>query len=521
MSNPIDPWAIHKALRILILGNWPKAASSLALLVLVILGLQTWLRANPLINVPVVGTGPRWSRRKQFLQGKASQLYIQGYRQFKNSIFRITTSKTKDTICVPPDFLPELRHLPDDVISFSSAINESMQVSYTTAGLDMPMLVHVCRSSLTSALGRLNASILEEATEAMHIQLPQSSEWSEVIINEKLLRIITIVSGRIFVGSNLCRDEGYINTCIDYTKVLMAAVYAITMVPSFLRPFVAPWLPTTRALRKQFTKAEELLQPLLVAHREASEKGEYQDDMIQWILDSQQRFGTFSDHRLAIAQLDLSFAAIHTTSITLTNAFYWLAAKPELIPVLRNDVQQASVHSQGQLTSPILQKMHKLDSFLKEVLRLTPITNSSYQRKVLKSFQLRNHQTVPRGVFIEVPTAGVYQDPDIFPDPEVFDALRYYKLRAAKEALSGSEATEIIKQAQLVSVSPTHLTFGYGKHACPGRFFAVNEMKIIMATLLRHYEIRLPDGVTERYPNLSLGAHSIPDPNRSLLIRRL
>lgn len=48
--------------------------------------------------------------------------------------------------------------------------------------------------------------------------------------------------------------------------------------------------------------------------------------------------------------------------------------------------------------------------------------------------------------------------------------------------------------------------FGWGRHACPGRFFAANEIKMIVATYILTYDIRLPDGVTERYPNLSFGS---------------
>jgi cytochrome P450 len=125
----------------------------------------------------------------------------------------------------------------------------------------------------------------------------------------------------------------------------------------------------------------------------------------------------------------------------------------------------------------------------------------------LKPFTLSNGTTIPAGIIIEIPAAGVSGDPSIFPDPEVFDALRFYKLRQSKsKAESGPKAAETVANSQFVSVSASSLTFGYGKHACPGRFFAANEIKMILATILLHYDIKLPDGVTERYPNLEMGA---------------
>ncbi|KAK1573014.1 cytochrome P450 [Colletotrichum navitas] len=523
MTYAIRLVAAAGALEAQTLQHWTAAAAGLVFVVFSLLA-QRWLTADPLARVPVVGKGSRWARRRQFLQGKGHQLYIDGYKQFKDTIFRITTAMDNDTICVPPKFLSELKKAPDDVISFDKSIDETMQVRYTKIQNGSPILIHAIRASLTPALPWLNSSIAEEVAETMRLELPQSTGWSEVNMTSKLLRIIAMVSGRVFIGPELCRDERYINASINYTLDLVTAVHVIGLVPSFLRPLVATWLPTTRKLYRRDNEAEAIFRPIIASRRKAAEKGnDYQEpnDMLQWILNAQAKFGALSDLDLAKIQLSISFAAIHTTTLTTTNAVYWLAAKPELIPILRDDVQQALLQSGGEFTSGALQNMKKVDSFLKEVMRLSPLGAGAFQRKVLKSMKLPNGQTIPKGLFVEVPISGVNLDPEFFPDPEVFDALRFYKLREAKEhAASGTQAAEVVMQAQFVSVGATHLTFGYGKHACPGRFFAVNEIKMIMANLLRNYDIRLPDNVSERYKNLIFGASSIPDPNKTIMIRK-
>lgn len=40
-----------------------------------------------------------------------------------------------------------------------------------------------------------------------------------------------------------------------------------------------------------------------------------------------------------------------------------------------------------------------------------------------------------------------------------------------------------------VSLDDAFLGFGFGKHACPGRFFALHEMKLFVAHMLLNYEI--------------------------------
>jgi hypothetical protein len=54
----------------------------------------------------------------------------------------------------------------------------------------------------------------------------------------------------------------------------------------------------------------------------------------------------------------------------------------------------------------------------------------------------------------------------------------------------------------------------------PGRFFAANEIKLILARILLEYEFRMPNGLTERYPNLNMGLDSLPDPTKALMFRR-
>ncbi|GJC87557.1 hypothetical protein ColLi_10395 [Colletotrichum liriopes] len=111
MANATDPVAVAGVFDAQFSQHWPAATAGLVFVLFALLA-QSWFTVDPLANVPVVGEGGRWARRKQFLHGKGNQLYIDGYRQ--------------DTICVPPKYLPELKKAPDDVISFTKAIDEVM-----------------------------------------------------------------------------------------------------------------------------------------------------------------------------------------------------------------------------------------------------------------------------------------------------------------------------------------------------------------------------------------------------------
>lgn len=100
---------------------------------------------------------------------------------------------------------------------------------------------------------------------------------------------------------------------------------------------------------------------------------------------------------------------------------------------------------------------------------------------------------LPAGTNIEVPAHTIQMDPSVYPNPDKFDGFRFYNMRQS----SAEEAN----RNQFVSVSMDSLNFGYGKHACPGRFFASNELKVILANVLLRYDIALEDQEAGRYKN--------------------
>lgn len=140
---------------------------------------------------------------------------------------------------------------------------------------------------------------------------------------------------------------------------------------------------------------------------------------------------------------------------------------------------------------------------------------ASFGRKVLQDFTLSTGQVIPAGVTIEVASHPMAFDPEVVPDPDSFNMLRSYKLRQAAGAAEGGGAAN-----QFVTASPSNLMWGYGRHACPGRFFAANEAKMIVSRAILDYEFRNVEEQVGRYPNMDFGLQSIPDPTKQLLIKR-
>ena len=442
-------------------------------------------------------------------------------QQFKDGIFRVIKSSSTPIIVVAPKYLNELKRLPDDVLSFDYAIEETMHTKYTRLESHDLVLPTTVKTSLTPALNRLNPTLAEEVAHTIRSEMPAEcdKDWHPVNINNKLVRMVAIISGRIFVGPELCHSEEYIDMAINYTLDLMHVRTRVENLKPWLRPFLANFLPETKKLDERIAKADAILQPIVEQRRKLiTEGGDRPDDMLQWMVDDQlkSKHGSSQTGKLARLQLGITFAAIHTTTLTATNVFYNLAAYPEYIPELRDEITEVLREHGGVFSSPAMQAMKKLDSFMKESMRKDPTGVSSFQRKVLKDFVLPGtQQVIPKGSIIEVAQDAISRDESVFPEPEKFKPWRFYELR--QQARERGEV-EKAAQNQFVSVSQDVLTFGYGRHACPGRFFAANELKMIAANMILQYDIKNVEGQVGRIPNFEHGGTVCVSPMRPTVV---
>lgn len=152
--------------------------------------------------------------------------------------------------------------------------------------------------------------------------MPSCNDWTSLNIHHKLLRIVAMVSGRVFIGPELCRSEAYLEASINYTMDVMAAQRAVDGMRPWLRPFLASRLPQVQKLEKRIDEAFRFISPVVEA-RKAAARGPMEkkpDDMLQWLIDAQSKFPDKNSQDLTRVQLGLSFAAIHTTTLTATNA---------------------------------------------------------------------------------------------------------------------------------------------------------------------------------------------------------
>jgi cytochrome P450 len=222
------------------------------------------------------------------------------------------------------------------------------------------------------------------------------------------------------------------------------------------------------------------------------------NDMLMWLMDESKGVER-SLEGLARRMLVVNFAAIQSTSTTFVNVLYRLLSNPEYVESLRHDVETA-VAEEGW-TKAGIDKMHKIDSFLRETQRLDDLDWLTVTRLALRPFTFSNGVTIPAGTLVSVPGGVIHKDGELYPNPEEFDGFRFVKLR--------EHNVDVTARHQALSTSVDHLTFGYGRHACPGRFFAVNEVKAFLAHIVVTYDIKFEEG-KQAPRELHVGSMRIP-----------
>lgn len=110
------------------------------------------------------------------------------------------------------------------------------------------------------------------------------------------------------------------------------------------------------------------------------------------------------------------------------------------------------------------------------------------------------------------------------PNPHAFDPMRSYRKRRA-----GRDG-ENMHRFVVGQTNPDDMSFGYGGQACPGRYFAAAEMKLLLMRLLREFDFApssevavgegVGEGVRKRPRSITADENVILDPAAKVMMRR-
>ena len=165
-------------------------------------------------------------------------------------------------------------------------------------------------------------------------------------------------------------------------------------------------------------------------------------------------------------------AGHETTSGALSFALHFLSQHPEAAEKVRTEV--AEVWGEDERPGfELIAKLRYVRRVFDEALRLQP-TVPGYYRAAREDTVLAGVHPMRKGDWVLALTMGLHRDPRWGGDPEQFDPDRFSpeQVRARPPGL--------------------YKPFGTGPRSCIGRQFALHEAVLLLAVLLRRYEL-VPD----------------------------
>ncbi|KAL4758982.1 cytochrome P450 [Aspergillus foveolatus] len=389
---------------------------------------------------------------------------------------------------------------------------------YTNILSDSYLPAHTVVKKLTPALGRIVPNVIDELKHAFDVEVPECCDkWVTVTIYSMILKLINRSTSRIIVGDVLCRSEDWLNTVLDYTYNLGIIIFLLRPLPRFLRPLVAGLLPQVRHARKILDHVKnDIIVPMILERRqkEANDPNYRKpDDFMQWMMDTADN--DYDKQPGNIAQglmIIMALAVTHTSTITITQSLYDLLIRPEYVQPLRQEIIDTLKHGWANATKADFATQVRLDSFLRESQRLNPTHEVNVQRIAKETLVFKDGFVVPKGTHVCFAAGPLSRDPELIDDPETFDGFRWCKDRQYNK--KGHNHS-------LVALSKLNLHFGYGRQACPGRFFAENTSKAILSRLLVEYDLKFSEGNEGRRPwNIRNGEQIVPNIYTKVLIRK-
>ncbi|KIJ12301.1 hypothetical protein PAXINDRAFT_14916 [Paxillus involutus ATCC 200175] len=483
------------------LPNGIQVASGLAGIVVVAFLVSNLSKRPNLDTIPTVGSSIKYLT-------KGADILRGGYEKHKGVIFKVPDLYRWVVIGSGAQFVEDMCKASDDELSFRDAINDSLNTEYTLGHSvhHNPYHFSIIRSQLTRNLGILYPDIRDEIVTAFEETLDlRGNEWKSMPAFQTVQKVVCRTSNRILVGLPLCRDPDWVDLTMRFAVDVVKGGFIIGFFPKVLAPFVVRFMTSVPGSARRGMKH---LGPIIEKRRKHLDEygkawADKPNDFLSWLMDHPE--GSQSSVKdLTLRILSVNFAAIHVDIFnckadmvfliwglsglafqSFTQALYNLAANPQYMQPLREEVE--SIVEKEGWSKGALAKMRKIDSFLKESQRMEGIGAVAMSRKAMKDFTFSDGTVVPKGTIIHAASHATHLDNEIYENAGAFDPFRFANMR--DEDRDGAKHS-------FVSTSFEYLAFGHGKLACPGRFFAANELKSMLAHLVLTYDIKLEDNST-------------------------
>ena len=180
---------------------------------------------------------------------------------------------------------------------------------------------------------------------------------------------------------------------------------------------------------------------------------------------------------------DMFAAGTDTSSFALEVAMAEIMCNPRVMTKLQAEVRNNTPKGQDMVEEENLANMTYLKAVVKETLRLHPPLPLLIPHLSMAESEVDvAGYTVPSGAWVMVNSWAINRDPEWWEKPEEFLPERF---------MEGGSASAVDFRGNDFQFLP----FGAGRRICPGITFGLAVVELMLASLLFHFDWKLPDGM--------------------------
>nr|XP_034980306.1 cytochrome P450 7B1 isoform X1 [Zootoca vivipara] len=216
-------------------------------------------------------------------------------------------------------------------------------------------------------------------------------------------------------------------------------------------------------------------------------------EVVEFRKDLFEMYEVLRDYDKAAHHFAFMWASVGNTIPATFWAMYYLLRHPEALAVVRDEIDHL-LQSTGQerkpgysihLTREQLDNLVYLESAINESFRFC--SSSTNIRIASEDFilKLEGNQEVSlrKGDWVAIYPPTLHMDPEVYEDPKKYKFDRYIE--------DGKKKTTFYKQGRKLKYFL--MPFGSGVSMCPGRFFAMNEIKVFLVLLLTYFDVEITE----------------------------
>ncbi|XBI68696.1 hypothetical protein VPH35_047865 [Triticum aestivum] len=386
-----------------------------------------------------------------------------------------------------PVMLLRLGHVPTLVCTTPPSPNRPVYATadiFTYGGEDISFARH--DSWHWKALRKLCAvELLSLRREAARLVLSVAGAGRIVNVGDMLKVMMNDVVMRASVGDRCVQRDAYLEE-LDRVLDLMSGFNLIDLFPAsrLVRAIGGRALGATWEVHRRI---HSIMDAMISDHRTAMEGEDDNDagceqrgDILTTLLRFQMDGGiggvALTNENISGVLFDLFAAGSETTATTTIWAMSELMRSPHIMAAAQSEVRRV-LHGKTEVTEADIDgRLHYLQMVIKETFRLHPPVPLLMPRLCTEQTKVMGYD-IPQGttVFVNVSTIG----------------------RDEKSWTNASEFMPKRFDGEKVDYGGTDFRFlpdGAGRRMCPGMMFGVSNIEMALASLLYHFDWKLPEG---------------------------